>query len=352
MRPLSIASLRDLLAANAKLGARLGTKLGTKLGAGLGGLAPDPAAILDRVLRGRGAPPDRAAPAAVPGVGQFLDEHFTNAAGSRPYKVYVPSPYHGQALPLVVMLHGCTQSPDDFAAGTRMNEAAEAQGCFVVYPGQIEAANASRCWNWFNAAEQERERGEPSLIAGITHAVMARYGIDPARVYVGGLSAGGALAATMGHAYPELYAAVGVHSGLASGAASDVPSAFAAMRAGHAGRAADGRNAPTIVFHGDRDSTVHPRNAEAVIAQFRPAGPLDARVEQGQVPGGHAYTRTRYADASGRVALESWLIHGGGHAWSGGSAAGSYTDPHGPDASGVMLRFFLDHPQDAIPRAG
>ncbi len=342
MRPLSIASLQHLLAS------KLGVKLGTKLG---GGLAPDPAAILDRVLHGRGAPTGRAAPETVPGDAQFLDDRFTNAAGSRPYKVYVPSAYHGQALPLVMMLHGCTQSPDDFAAGTRMNEAAEAQGCFVVYPRQIEAANSSRCWNWFNAAEQERERGEPSLIAGITRAVMARYGIDPARVYVAGLSAGGALAATMGHAYPELYAAVGVHSGLASGSASDVPSAFAAMRQGHAGRAADGSVVPTIVFHGDHDSIVHPRNAEAVMAQFRPAGPLEARVEEGQVPDGRAYTRTRYAAAGGRIALESWLIHGGGHAWSGGSADGSYTDPHGPDATAAILRFFLDHRQETVSRA-
>ncbi|MGH7213076.1 MAG: extracellular catalytic domain type 1 short-chain-length polyhydroxyalkanoate depolymerase, partial [Acetobacteraceae bacterium] len=255
-------------------------------------------------------------------------------------------------VPLVVMLHGCTQSPDDFAAGTQMNEAAEAAGCFVVYPGQIEAANAQRCWNWFNAAEQERERGEPSLIAGITRAVMAQYRIDPARVYVAGLSAGGALAATMGHAYPELYAAVGVHSGLASGAASDVASAFAAMRQGHAGRPADGRAVPTIVFHGERDSTVHPRNAEAVLAQARPAAPLEVRVEHGQVPGGHGYTRTRYADAGGRIALESWLIQDGGHAWSGGSAGGSFTDPHGPDATAAMLRFFLDHPRGAAERGG
>jgi poly(hydroxyalkanoate) depolymerase family esterase len=286
----------------------------------------------------------------VPGGGQFIEAVYSNAAGSRAYKLYIPSGYRGQAVPLVVMLHGCTQSPDDFAAGTRMNVIAEEQTCLVVYPAQAGHANPAKCWNWFRPNDQRRGEGEPSLIAGITSQVMRDHVVDPRRVYVGGLSAGAAAAAVMGAAYPDLYAAIGVHSGLACGAASDVPSAFAAMRQGEfptpgdiAAAAASGPMVPTIVFHGDRDTTVHPRNGDHVIAQSKGATSAQTQVQRGQVAGGHAYTRTVHIDASGRSILEHWEIHGAGHAWSGGSPAGSYTDPRGPDAAREMLRFFLEH---------
>lgn len=281
----------------------------------------------------------------VPDGAQFLAGTFANEAGSRPYKLYVPSTYRaGQEVPLVVMLHGCTQSPDDFAVGTRMNEIAEEGNFLVVYPGQVGSANMQRCWNWFNEGDQRRDEGEPSLIAGITRKVMAEYAVDTERVFVAGLSAGGAAAAIMGSAYPDLYAAIGVHSGLACGAARDVPSAFNAMRQGAAGSATRQRRmvVPAIVFHGDRDTTVSPRNGDAVAAQSVGDAPLGTRVDEGQVPGGHSYTRTIRADAAGRVVVEHWVLHGAPHAWSGGSPDGSYTDPPGPDASREMVRFFME----------
>jgi poly(hydroxyalkanoate) depolymerase family esterase len=281
----------------------------------------------------------------LPDGARFEERIYANEAGSRAYKLYVPSAYRGEALPLVVMLHGCTQSPDDFAAGTRMNELAEEQAFLVAYPAQPPSANVSKCWNWFNAGDQQRDRGEPSLIAGITRQIMRDFPVEPGRVYVAGLSAGGAAAAIMGSAYPDLYAAIGVHSGLACGAAKDLPSAFAAMRQGAAsdrtGRSGDA--VPTIVFHGDRDTTVSPVNGDHVIAQATAAAELRTNVSRGEAPGGLGFTRTVKTDESGRPMLEQWVLHGAGHAWSGGSPAGSYTEPRGPDASREMMRFFLQH---------
>jgi poly(hydroxyalkanoate) depolymerase family esterase len=292
-------------------------------------------------------------PDIVPQGGKFIAATYGNPAGSRAYKLYIPSRYHGQPLPLVVMLHGCTQSPDDFAAGTRMNVIAEEQTCFVVYPAQSSDANPAKCWNWFRPTDQRRDQGEPSLVAGITRQVMRDYAVDPQRVYIAGLSAGAAAAAVMGATYPDLYAAIGVHSGLAYGAANDLSSAFVAMRqgdltaaSGAGGVAAvlgDGPAVPTIVFHGDRDTTVHPRNGDHVIARSKRTASSRKTVHRGRVSGGHAYTRTIHTDASGRAILEQWDIHGAGHAWSGGSPAGSFTDPRGPDAASEMLRFFLEH---------
>lgn len=291
------------------------------------------------------------APAPLPDGARFEERIYANKAGSRPYKLYVPSRYDGTALPLVLMLHGCTQSPDDFAAGTQMNRLAEEQTFLVAYPAQTQSANPSKCWNWFSVGDQQRDKGEPSLIAGITRQVMRDFPVEQGRVYIAGLSAGGAAAAVMGATYPDLYAAVGVHSGLACGAASNVTSAFAAMRQG-ASQAA-GRSGsqagfsvtlPTIVFHGDRDTTVNPINADQVIAQSKSAADLRTTVSRGKAPGGLSFTRTVHVDVSGRPMLEQWTLHGAGHAWSGGSAAGSYTDPRGPDASREMIRFFLHHP--------
>jgi poly(hydroxyalkanoate) depolymerase family esterase len=282
----------------------------------------------------------------VPEGARFIEDTYSNSAGSRAYRLFIPSGYQGQPLPLVVMLHGCTQSPEDFAAGTRMNFIAEEQTCFVVYPAQRSEANQAKCWNWFRTADQRRGKGEPSLIAGITRKVMRDYSVDPNRVYVAGLSAGAAAAAVMGATYSDLYAAIGVHSGLACGAAIDLPSAFVAMRQGGGSNEVilgEGSPVPTIVFHGDRDTTVHPNNGDQILEQSVRTTSTQKNVHRGRVPGGHAYTRTIHTDASGRGIFEHWNIHGAGHAWSGGSSAGSYTDPRGPDATREMLRFFLEH---------
>jgi poly(hydroxyalkanoate) depolymerase family esterase len=286
------------------------------------------------------------APAPLPEGARFEERTFANEAGSRAYKLYIPSGYTGQPVPLVVMLHGCTQSPDDFAAGTQMNELAEEQTFLVAYPAQAQSANVSKCWNWFNAADQQRDQGEPSLIAGITRQIIHDFSVAPGRVYVAGLSAGGAAAAIMGSAYPDLYAAVGVHSGLACGAARDMPSAFAAMRQGGAPYHSGAEQlVPTIVFHGDRDTTVNPVNGDQVIAQSKAGSNLQTTVSREQAPGGISYTRTVACDDSGHPMLEHWALHGAGHAWSGGSPSGSYTEPRGPDASREMMRFFLEHPK-------
>ncbi len=278
--------------------------------------------------------------------GSFTSHRFKGPAGSRTYKLYVPTTVTPRPLPLIVMLHGCKQNPDDFAAGTRMNDLAERHGFLVAYPAQSRNANGSNCWNWFQPTDQQRDQGEPSIIAGIVADVMTLRPIDPARVFVAGLSAGAAMAVILGATYPDVFKAVGVHSGLALGAAHDVASAFGAMHGGARGRtlAANGSGVPTIVFQGDQDATVVAANADAVIRQS--VGAVDgartsARATPG-APGTRAHTTTRYVDLQGQTQAEKWMIRGGAHAWSGGSANGSYTESDGPDASVEMVRFFLD----------
>lgn len=283
----------------------------------------------------------------------FTPGSFSNQVGTRDYKLYVPSGYHGQTLPLVVMLHGCTQNPDDFAAGTDMNRLAEEQLFCVLYPAQPMSANHSKCWNWFKAEDQQRVGGEPAILAGMTRHVIASYGLDDSRVYVAGLSAGAAMATTLAMTYPDLFAAVGVHSGLPHAVAQSLPDALGAMQGGTGplggGKKAQGAGwaseVPAIIFHGDRDTTVHPSNADRVAAQYSISRQSGATVEKGKVANGHGYTCTTHHNTKGETRLEQWQVHGAGHAWSGGSSKGSYTDPKGPDATKEMLRFFLQHQQ-------
>jgi poly(hydroxyalkanoate) depolymerase family esterase len=271
---------------------------------------------------------------------------YRNAAGSRRYKLYVPSGYAGQPIPLLIMLHGCQQEPDDFAAGTRMNAIGEEANCLIAYPAQSRNGNGMHCWNWFDPQHQTRDRGEPALIAGMARTIMRRYAVDPDAVYVAGMSAGGAMALVLANTYPDLFRAVGVHSALPYGSAHDTHSAFDAMKNG-ATLSRIGATAcavPVIAFHGDADEVVHPSNAEGIIGQWLAAhgrAALQRSTEQGMHEDGRRYRITRYSDASGRTAAEFWLVHGAGHAWSGGSKHGSHTDPRGPDASRRMFEFFF-----------
>ena len=317
-------------------------------------IAPEPDGVgLEVAVGGASRSPGRGGD----GGGEFREHRFVGGTGTLDYKLFVP--HGGDApLPLIVMLHGCSQSPDDFARGTRMNDVAQAHGYVVAYPAQRPQRNAGKCWNWFRSEDQRRGQGEAALLAEFTRDLVRSRGLDGRRVYVAGLSAGGAMAAVLANTHPEIYAAFGVHSGLPSGAAHDLPSALAAMKQGGRGaQAATSTPVPSIVFHGDRDTTVDPCNGDGVIAQAtrasRAGGPIDdvaspPAVERGTVSGGRTYTKSIFRNAAGAVVAEQWIVHGAGHAWSGGDRSGSYTDPSGPDASIQMVRFFSGYRRDAI----
>ena len=291
--------------------------------------------------------PGQAPPPGSLGAGVLLDGTYTSGSGARQYKIYVPPDCPSQGVPVIVMLHGGTQAVLDYAAGTGMNVLADLHHFLVVYPEQDARANPMRYWNWFRPQDQQAGHGEPALIAGITEQVMSDYAADPDRVFIVGFSAGAAMAVVMAATYPHLYAAAGVHSGLPYGAAHDVPSAFALMRGANSASGQDALRIPLVVFHGDHDEIVNVVNASHIRQQRLGVGTAftagdGLNVTRGQVPSGHAYTRTTYSDDT-RVLLEQWIVHGAGHAWSGGTAGCSYTDPLGPDASAEMVRFFSEH---------
>ncbi|UOY93349.1 PHB depolymerase family esterase [Ectobacillus sp. JY-23] len=290
---------------------------------------------------------------------------------SRTYKIYVPSGYQpGTKVPLVVMLHGCTQNPDDFAAGTQMNAVAEANNFLVIYPQQDSTYNANKCWNWFDPNHQSRGSGEPALIAGMVNQVKSQYTVDDNRVYVTGLSAGGAMSVIMGATYPDIFAAIGVGSGLEYKAATTQTAAFTAMSSGgpnptqqgqaaYTGMGGYKRVVPTIVFHGSSDTTVAPVNGNQILTQWAQTNDLAddgtdnnsisdtaAQTINGQVPNGRSYTQYIYHDKNGMNVMEKYIVTSMGHAWSGGSSAGSYTDTQGPNASTLMWSFFNNHPKN------
>lgn len=283
----------------------------------------------------------------------FTESTFLFEAERYPYRLYIPAASdvaRTQPMPLIVLLHGCKQNAQDFARGTAMNALAGQQQCMVLYPEQISSANAARCWNWFDPGHQQAGHGEPGMIAALTQKVLASNGdgpqADPQRVYLAGLSAGGAMAALVTGLYPGLFAALGVHSGLAAGAAQDLMSAFSAMRNGAKGRTSAAL--PTIVFHGSADTTVHPDNGkhitDAALAALKTSGLILAESKSSVSSASDQPTeRLVYRAADGTPYVERWLVDAGLHAWSGGNAAGSYTAPGGPDASAAMLAFFLQH---------
>ena len=276
------------------------------------------------------------------GSATFATGQFVRDAQTHHYKLYTPpQAAASQRLPLVVMLHGCTQNPDDFSVGTAMNDAACAQGFYVLYPSQQRAANSQGCWNWFERGHQQRDAGEPAWIAELTLQLLRTLPIDSRRVYIAGLSAGGAMAAVIASAYPEIFAALGVHSGLPVGAARNLAEALNAMKRGAPQPARVAKPVPSIVFHGDQDRTVHAANARGLVDASVAGVNCAIRVERGAAKG-RKYTRNVY-EREGKAQAELWQLHGAGHAWSGGNPAGSYADARGTDATAEMLRFFWLH---------
>ena len=299
----------------------------------------------------RGAAAQASAPSASE-PGRFERVAFTHHGVSHSYMLYTPqTPAPAGGRPLVMMLHGCTQDAHDFARGTRMNATAEAAGALVLYPTQSQSANPNGCWNWFRPEDQQAGSGEPAFLLAMVQNAVGAQAVDAKRVYVAGLSAGGAMAAVLAQQYPSVFAAVGVHSGLPAGAATTTMGALSAMKSGAKGWRApvakDGaRTVPMIVLHGDADMTVHKRNAEQLL-QSGVAG-LATTVqtkEEGVSGDGQRYTRTCVIETSAtdKVVAEHWVLHGAGHAWSGGDARGSYANTQGVNASAEMLRFFLEH---------
>lgn len=304
--------------------------------------------------------------------GRWIERSYGDEPERLRYRLYLPDRPDGSGPPaLVVMLHGCTQSAEDFAAGTRMHELAESEGFLLVLPEQRPDAHPQRCWNWYDPAHQRRDAGEPALIAGIAREVLAEHGADPDRVYVGGISAGGAMSLNVAAAYPDLFAAVGVHSGVGYAAAQDVEEALRVMREGppepafraEALRAAMGERArvlPLLAIHGSEDAVVDPVNSDALAAQWtlvmgwiRGGGPPPRLHQRRGEEGGRAFSQAVLSDPEGEGSIvEKWRVEGLGHAWSGGSPGGSYTDPAGPDASREMVRFFLRHPRSLRLRSG
>jgi poly(hydroxyalkanoate) depolymerase family esterase len=276
---------------------------------------------------------------------RFSARTHQGAGGSMDYRLYVPADREQRNLALVLMLHGCTQDPEDFALGTQMNRLADEFGLIVAYPHQPRRANASGCWNWFDRRHQTRGSGEPDMLAGLAQALASEFTVGKDRIFAAGLSAGGAMAEILAATYPDVFEAIGVHSGLPYQSARDLPSAFAAMKGTAAGHAAphlandNARHPRKVVFHGGADQTVHPVNGERIRDQHRSDRPKRINLDSETAGGG--VNRTVLQDPEGRTVVEHWFVETGGHAWFGGDPRGTYTQSVGVDASRIMVRFFL-----------
>jgi poly(hydroxyalkanoate) depolymerase family esterase len=295
---------------------------------------------------------------------------YNGPAGSRLYSVYTPVSYRvGTAVPLLVMLHGCAQTAGNLATGTHMNRLADEYNFVVAYPQQTRDYNRTLCWHWYSPAHQSRGSGEPAIIAGIVQEIehtSARWTIDRRRVYVAGASAGAAMSVILGATYPNLFAAIGVHSGAEYRATSSFggvlgvgqrggPDPLQQGKAAYDAMGSFARVVPTIVFQGTRDFVVRPINGEQVIQQWMQTNALasgrtynvsfnhPASAISGRVPDGHSYTVYTWKDSHGNEIQQYWKVMGLGHAWSGGSSGVPYTDPKGPDAGLVMYTFFMKH---------
>ncbi len=301
-----------------------------------------------RALRDRPAAPTSpfAPPEPAPDLGaRFLRRNYGRATDSLDYRLYIPADHERRPLALVLMLHGCSQDPEDFALGTRMNVLAEEFGLLVAYPRQPRAANPNGCWNWFDRRHQNRGSGEPAKLAGLAQELAKEFAIPGKRVFAAGLSAGGAMAEILSVTYPDVFDAIGIHSGLPYKSAGDVPSAFGAMKgtaAFHrAPRAATERHTRKVIFHGLTDGTVNSVNGERLFDDVEREDPSLTRSDLEWPTGGSRIRGSSLKDSNGHAIAEQWLVDGGGHAWFGGDPRGSYTQTVGLDASRVMVRFFL-----------
>jgi len=309
-------------------------------------------------------------------VGRFKDPRASavrslGTRGALAYRLYLPTgSSRRNGMPLIVMLHGCKQDALSFAEGTRMNMLAEEYRCAVLYPEQSQHSNPLRCWNWFESTSLAGQ-GEAALIAHLVDQVTQRRPIDPRRVYVVGMSAGGAMACLLAVRHSRLFAACAIHSGVMYGAASSPVQALALMRDGPSPSAIErarqlvrdasefAATVPTLVIHGDRDTTVNPVNADQIIAQLKArveeladpsAGPLLARDERRIESGGHTY-RQQDSTRQGELVLRKIVVEGLGHAWSGGNMSYEFNDSDGPDASRFILDFVMAHQRQVHPIA-
>jgi poly(hydroxyalkanoate) depolymerase family esterase len=303
--------------------------------------------------------PDVPPPAIVEAdsIGEFIVREVETPDGPRRYNLFIPKGYDkAKPAALLVVLHGCTQDPDDIAKGTRFNQIAGGKGFLVAYPEQPQKYNGLKCWNWFDATHQARDKGEPALIASITRRVMSDYAVNSKKVYIAGLSAGGAMALIVAYAYPELFAAAGIHSGIAYGSVTSIANALTAMHSGSPDTAALGlavvkgfgsaRHFPAIVFQGKADKSVNFINSSQIVSQLVDSYTPDHLTELSDAPGeaaGYHFSKKTYG--KDKPLIEEWVVDELGHAWSGGSKDGTYTDVSGPDASKEMVRFFLEHPR-------